>query len=410
MFFSAALFFLVLYLGESISLVNTGQYVIVPLHVLQGWSQETKNYNHIQCLLACSRQTSCFSVNYNRQGKICQMNNQIREIAADGHFLSNSSYDYMEKVINKEFQKDGVYFLSVFHDYQEAEKICRIRSGSIASYEQLYNAFQPSLKNCKEGWLISGEIAFTEITGQCTLKPPEQRSNVFPCKIYQSGVYCYRDYNESVDIFDYLPKTQRIIRLTDSNSKKLNAEDAEICCSTDFGGHLAMPVEVYTTSLSLGVNLCEAGWLSNWLAGNPCYGHMPPDFWLFPIGNLIRFKSPTNEYNAFCFVPLSKQNITYTDPFPSHRVASVEMGYTLNYYDARDFCKSRGGRMATRAEVEYAQQSGYDCCSAGWVTSGEVVYPVAKARGGCANYTVSVITWGYQNKATFLASSFCYME
>ncbi|XP_033103356.1 hyaluronan and proteoglycan link protein 1-like [Anneissia japonica] len=295
-------------------------------------------------------------------------------------------------------------------DYADAVESCSNHLGSIASYEQLHDAFQPSLENCKEGWLISGEIAFTEITGTCTLRPPEHRSNVFPCKTYQSGVYCHKEYYLPADTFDYLPKTQRIIRLTDSNSKKLNAEDAEICCRTKFSGHLATPLDVYNNSLSLGVGLCVKGWLSEMLAGDPCNEHMPPDFWLFPTGNTIRFEPLTNEYPAFCFVPLANQTLTYIDPFPPHRVMNGdgERVYSLNYYDADSLCKSRGGRMATRAEVQYAWQLGYDCCRYSWVESGEVIFPTTQPRNGCGWSSGVQGGYGVHDKNESY-SVFCYM-
>ncbi|XP_033122642.1 aggrecan core protein-like [Anneissia japonica] len=407
MYFFAVLFSFLSYFKASISVTSTGQYVVVQHHVLLGWSQELENIDRIQCLLTCSRKIYCFSVNYNRQDKICQINKQMREDATR-YFLANTSYDYIEKVINGHFKIHGVYFMAGEEDYESAVELCSNHLGSIASYEQLYYAFQPSLKNCTEGWLISGEIAFTEITDTCTLKQPEQRSNVFPCKRYESGVYCHMEYSPSA--LDYLPTAQRIIRLTDSNQKKLSAEDSEICCSTKFSGHLATPLDVYNNTLSLGVNLCEAGWLSRWLAGNPCKGHAPLDFWLYPTGNKIHFKKATNEYSAFCLVPLANRTLSNPDPFPSHRVMNGEgeSSYSLNYYDAYDFCMSRGGRMATRAEVEYAWQSGYDRCQAGWVTSGEVIYPTVEPRTGCG-YFPSINSWGFKNMSTYSSSVYCYM-
>ncbi|XP_033121399.1 uncharacterized protein LOC117120493 [Anneissia japonica] len=401
------------YFRAGISVTSTGSYVVVPQHVLLGWSQELDNINRIQCLLACSRKIYCFSVNYNRQNSICQINKQIREDATAGNFLVNISYDYMEKIIDGDLKKHGVCFISVKNDYEAAVEICSYNLGSIASYEQLYNAFQPTLNNCEEGWLISREIAFTGLTNLCTLKPPDQRSNVFPCKRYESGVYCHCEYNPSMDTFDYLPKTQRIIRLTDSNSKMLNAYDAKFCCGSRFSGHLATPLDVYNNSLSIGVNLCETGWLLGSLVGNPCMGHTPPDFWLYPAGNEINFKKAKNEYSAFCFVPIANQTLSNPDPFPSHRVMNGqgEIRYSLNYYDAEDFCANRSGRMATREEVVHAWESGYDCCQAGWVTSGEIIFPIGEARPqtSCGGVTPGIKSWGYQNKNTAFASVFCYM-
>ncbi|XP_033122664.1 uncharacterized protein LOC117121544 [Anneissia japonica] len=187
MYVFAVLFTFLSYFGAGISVTSTGSYVVFPQHVLLGWSQELENINRIQCLLACSRKIYCFSVNYNRQNSICLINKQIREDATAGNFLVNILYDYMEKVIDGNLKKHGVYFKAVNDDYEDAAEFCSNHLGSIAFYEQLYNAFKPTLNNCTEGWLISGEIAFTELTDKCTLKPPEEVAMCFLVKHIRVG-------------------------------------------------------------------------------------------------------------------------------------------------------------------------------------------------------------------------------
>ncbi|XP_071953289.1 aggrecan core protein-like [Antedon mediterranea] len=316
----------------------------------------------------------------------------------------------LQVVLDKSLKNHGIYSSSTNATYDVASSTCTINLGSLASYEQLYNAYQPRMDNCIEGWLISGEIAFTEINGdKCTLNSPDQRSNVFPDKTYESGYYCYRGYNQPLGLFDYIPTIQRIIRLTGLNLDKLNANEAETRCSTLFGGRLATPFEVYSASYSLGVDLCTNGWYLNELRGNSCTGNIPSDFWLYPTGNYIKLYDTSIEYFAMCYIPLPNQNITFPDPFPSHRVMNVRgtERYQLTYQDAKDRCSAyTGGALATRAQLQAAQIAGYDCCNAGWVESREVIYPITHARPGCGNNGIN--SWGFKSlDSTY--DGYCYI-
>ncbi|XP_071953287.1 aggrecan core protein-like [Antedon mediterranea] len=287
------------------------------------------------------------------------------------------------------FFSDGIYSSSTNAAYEVASSTCTINLGSLASYEQLYNAYQPRMDDCIEGWLISGEIAFTKINGdKCTFNSPDQQSNIFPDKTYESGYYCHRGYNQPLGLFDYIPTIQRIIRLTGLNSDKLNANESDTRCSTLFGGRLATPVEVFNASYSLGVDLCTDCWFLGGLAGNPCSGNTPSTFWNFPTGNNIWLQDPSTEWFAMCYIPLQNQSITLPDPFPSHRVMLVSgaVKYTLTKQDAMNRCAYYGGALASPDQLRNAQSAGYDYCSYGWVsTGGKVMYPVVRSRAGCGS-------------------------
>ncbi|XP_071954220.1 aggrecan core protein-like [Antedon mediterranea] len=310
------------------------------------------------------------------------MNTNVQDKASTADFQQDLSYEYIEKVLDDSLNHHDVFSILTISTYEVASSTCTNNLGSLASYEQLYNAYQPRMDNCFEGWLISGEIAFIEISGdKCTLNSPDQRSNVFPDKTYESGYYCYRGYNQLLGLFDYIPKTQRIIRLTGLNSDKLNGSEAEARCSDGgTGGRLATPFEVFNASYSLGVDLCTDGWFLRGLAGNPCSGNTPSTFWLYPTGNFIWLQDPSTEWFAMCYIPLPNHSITYQDPFPSHRVMYVRgiERYQLTYQDAKDRCSGyTDGALATSEQVEASQLAGYDCCNYGWVDQGtRVMYPV----------------------------------
>jgi hypothetical protein len=48
----------------------------------------------------------------------------------------------------------------------------------------------------------------------------------------------------------------------------------------------------------------------------------------------------------------------------------------LNYSDARDICKSYGGRLATESDLETAFKNGANWCNWGWIEGQKIAYPV----------------------------------
>ncbi|XP_033099917.1 aggrecan core protein-like, partial [Anneissia japonica] len=219
----------------------------------------------------------------------------------------------------------------------------------------------------------------------------------------EASVICANQL-ENVDFF---PNTQRIVRLTKSKSEKLSANESEVCCSNRFGGRLATPLEVYNASYSLGVDFCIEGWYLGWLAGNPCTGsNSPSEFWFYPTGNAIKLIDPMMKYFSFCYITLPNHRITSPDPFPPHRVMCVcgDFGppkrYTLTYQEVVFRCIGYGGTLANRAQVENAQRLGYDCCSAGWVQSGEVIFPITHQRSNCPPTNDDPLkSWGYYDRS-----------
>jgi hypothetical protein len=82
-------------------------------------------------------------------------------------------------------------------------------------------------------------------------------------------------------------------------------------------------------------------------------------------------------------------------------------GYTTAKTDAAAACSALGAQLATKAQVEAAQQSNADWCSTGWVSDQDAaVYPITyEIQSGCGNGTVGIKQWTPNNN---LAGVNCY--
>ncbi|XP_071963937.1 uncharacterized protein [Antedon mediterranea] len=404
MYTSILLAVVVVFCSNSLSATFVHQYNVVSQRALQGWSYELTTINRLQCLLACSRKILCLSVNYNKQSKVCQLSNRRRRDKIES-FKEDTNFEYYEKILNA-YETYGVHVASTNVTYDEAQRICKDHLGSLATYENIYHAFGPRMDNCIEGWLISGEIAFTEetATDKCVLKKPNKRSNLFPCrpKTYYSGYYCYANYSQ---VRQHISESQQIIRLTGNNAKKLNANASDVCCKI-FGGRLATPFEVFKVSAT-HVGLCVTAWLSHGLAGNACYGGQL-NTWIFP--GWILFDYPMKEFFAMCYIPFPDENLTFPNPFPDHEVIHVQgiEPYSLTYQEAKARCIGHGGVLATKAQVEFANTLGYSLCRAGWIKSGEVIYPMTQSHPDCGN-TIGIISWSYPTRSNNMYGGYCYI-
>ena len=70
-------------------------------------------------------------------------------------------------------------------------------------------------------------------------------------------------------------------------------------------------------------------------------------------------------------------------------------GYTTAKTDAAAACSALGAQLATKAQVEEAQQSNADWCSTGWVSDNDTaMYPITyEIQGGCGNGAAQVVQY-----------------
>lgn len=81
--------------------------------------------------------------------------------------------------------------------------------------------------------------------------------------------------------------------------------------------------------------------------------------------------------------------------------------YKLTFDKAKEACANEAAAMATYNQLSYAQKANYHLCSAGWIESGRVAYPVAYASQNCGSGIVGIVDYGPRNKSE-MWDVFCY--
>ncbi|XP_072241372.1 lymphatic vessel endothelial hyaluronic receptor 1b [Leuresthes tenuis] len=80
--------------------------------------------------------------------------------------------------------------------------------------------------------------------------------------------------------------------------------------------------------------------------------------------------------------------------------------YTFNFTDAKDACQFRNVTIATRAQVEKAQQHGLETCKFGWVADQIAVVPRLTSDKKCGQGNTGVVVWYAPLHKTF--GVFCF--
>ncbi|XP_033127072.1 uncharacterized protein LOC117124843 [Anneissia japonica] len=274
-------------------------------------------------------------------------------------------------------EREGVFIkVSRNADYEEASEGCHQLKGYLASYEQLMSAVNHFGKDvtCDQCWLISGEVTFTNDETPCQLVDPAIRCNVYPDRttLYPC-FYCYitsfisegRDYHSA----------SRILHLSRDGSEGYTYNEAESLCQGNYGGHLALPMEVYNASLT-GVQICETAWFSNGMQGAPyhkdqeiCWGNVLTGY-KFSISDHYE-----GEYKKSAYCSLANHFVD-DYPFPAHGIISVRgrETYTLTYSEASSRCLSIGGTLAKYNQMLVAHEAGYQSLYRSWLKEKYVVY------------------------------------
>ncbi|XP_077980071.1 uncharacterized protein LOC144435349 [Glandiceps talaboti] len=80
--------------------------------------------------------------------------------------------------------------------------------------------------------------------------------------------------------------------------------------------------------------------------------------------------------------------------------------YLLNFYEAVEFCKVYGTRIATYDELFTAWEAGFQMCEPGWLQDVSVRYPMQEFDPMCGR-RIGIVNWGYRLKSETFAV-YCY--
>ncbi|XP_035257311.1 stabilin-2 isoform X1 [Anguilla anguilla] len=82
--------------------------------------------------------------------------------------------------------------------------------------------------------------------------------------------------------------------------------------------------------------------------------------------------------------------------------------YRLNYTEAQEACRDRGGTMASYVQLSYAQEAGFNMCSAGWLEKERVAYPTTFSSPKCGFGHVGIVDYGPRVNLSETWDTFCY--
>uniref|UniRef100_A0A8C5P065 Stabilin 2 n=1 Tax=Jaculus jaculus TaxID=51337 RepID=A0A8C5P065_JACJA len=82
--------------------------------------------------------------------------------------------------------------------------------------------------------------------------------------------------------------------------------------------------------------------------------------------------------------------------------------YKLTFDKAREACANKAASMATYNQLAYAQKAKYHLCSAGWLESGRVAYPITYASPKCGSNFVGIVDYGPRVNKSEMWDVFCY--
>ncbi|XP_076877605.1 hyaluronan and proteoglycan link protein 3 [Brachyhypopomus gauderio] len=139
-------------------------------------------------------------------------------------------------------------------NFQEAKEACRQQNACLATFEQLFTAWEEGLDWCNAGWLADG-------TAQYPVSVPREAcggTDLAP------GVRSYGTRHKTLDHFDAFCFTSSIKGEVYflQHPLKLSFTEAVDACMQD-GGQIAKVGQLYAAWRFLGLDQCDAGWLSD---------------------------------------------------------------------------------------------------------------------------------------------------
>ncbi|XP_029018272.1 hyaluronan and proteoglycan link protein 1-like [Betta splendens] len=178
-------------------------------------------------------------------------------------------------------------------NFQEAEQACAEQGAVVASFEQMFSAWEEGLDWCNAGWLSDGTVQYpiTKPRGPCggSNNQPGIRSYGLRDKLVgRYDVFCYASLAEG-ELY-WLEQPDR-----------LSYDEAVQACVDD-GARIAKVGHVYAAWKLRGFDRCDAGWLAD---GSVRYPISRPRKNCSPAEAAVRFvgfpSKDQKSYGVYCF-------------------------------------------------------------------------------------------------------------
>ncbi|XP_040019263.1 hyaluronan and proteoglycan link protein 3 [Gasterosteus aculeatus] len=177
-------------------------------------------------------------------------------------------------------------------NFFEAQQACQDQEATLATFEQLFSAWEDGLDWCNAGWLADGTVQYpiTAPRASCGgldlapgLRSYGQRHRHF----YRYDAFCF---SASLKGTVYYLKQQT----------KLNFTDASKACVGD-GGRIATVGHLYAAWRLAGLDRCDAGWLADGSVRYPITKARancgPPE----PGVRSFGFPPPNMNFGVYCY-------------------------------------------------------------------------------------------------------------
>ncbi|XP_051973413.1 versican core protein-like [Xyrauchen texanus] len=183
-------------------------------------------------------------------------------------------------------------------DFEHAKQTCVDVGATIATFEQLYSAYEDGFDQCDAGWLADQTVRYP------IAKP---REGCHGDMIMKPGVRSYglRDPSETYDVFCYVGKLLGEV-FYPANYGKMTLDEAKEACERE-DAILAGPGHLHAAWRE-GMDHCNFGWLSDGSARYPisvpkiqCGRGQLGVRTMYRFLNQTGFPLPSEKLGAFCF-------------------------------------------------------------------------------------------------------------
>ncbi|XP_076143238.1 hyaluronan and proteoglycan link protein 3-like isoform X2 [Alosa pseudoharengus] len=182
----------------------------------------------------------------------------------------------------------GRYQLS----FSKAQEACEEQGAVLATFDQLYTAWEEGLDWCNAGWLADGTVQYP-ITlprvpcGGLGLAPGVRSYGARHRHLHRYDVFCFSSSLKG-EVY-YLPHPHR-----------LNFTEAIQACQDD-GAHIAKVGQLYAAWKFTGMDRCDSGWLAD---GSVRYPITYPRLNCGPMVPGVRsfgFPAPRHKHGVYCY-------------------------------------------------------------------------------------------------------------
>ncbi|KAM9422395.1 hyaluronan and proteoglycan link protein 3-like isoform 3-T4 [Salvelinus alpinus] len=273
--------------------------------------------------------------------------------------------------------------------YHDAQQVCQEQDSTLATFEQLFQAWEEGLDWCNAGWLADGTVQYpiTKPRSPCGglgLAPGVRSYGRRHRHLHRYDVFCFSSSLRGKVYYLQLPQ-------------KVNLTEAQQACFND-GAQIAKVGQLYAAWKFMGLDRCDAGWLAD---GSLRYPITNPRRNCGPMEPGVRsfgFPPPYQKHGVYCYSAV----VVFPYQPPHGR-------YNLTYHDAQQVCQEQDSTLATFEQLFQAWEEGLNWCNAGWLADGTVQYPITKPRRPCGGLGLApgVRSYGSRHRHLHRYDVFC---